>query len=202
MTHTHLLLSVGTQVVSLVEVKGTDGRPAHPQGAVGVVVQAPADYWHCYRVRFPDGLEAALKRQELSVLADYKRGDMGTGSAGALAEYDLYDFVIYRCVVGSRAYGLDDADSDTDRRGTYLPPAAMHWSLYGVPEQLENPATEEKLAGPERSTLDDADFSFHRAEYERLVATLEAAHRTSTLPEAATAREALNDLLLRLRLGT
>ena len=45
--------------------------------------------------------------------------------------------------VGSRAYGLDDADSDTDRRGVYLPPADVHWSLYGVPEQLENLDTEE-----------------------------------------------------------
>jgi predicted nucleotidyltransferase len=47
------------------------------------------------------------------------------------------------CVIGSRAYGLDDDASDTDRRGIYLPPAAMHWSLYGVPEQLENKNTEE-----------------------------------------------------------
>ncbi|MBN1912642.1 MAG: nucleotidyltransferase domain-containing protein, partial [Pirellulales bacterium] len=34
-------------------------------------------------------------------------------------------------------------ESDTDRRGVYLPPAELHWSLYGVPEQLENDATEE-----------------------------------------------------------
>ena len=56
---------------------------------------------------------------------------------------NLFERVIYRCVVGSRAYGLDDADSDTDRRGIYLPPAELHWSLYGVPEQLENEATQE-----------------------------------------------------------
>ena len=141
----HLILSVGTQVVALVEVKGPDGKPAHPRGAVGVVTQAPADYWHCYRVRFPAGLEAALKRQELSVLSHYKRGEMGQGggASGPLAEYDLFEFVIYRCVIGSRAYGLDDAASDTDLRGIYLPPADMHWSLYGVPQQLENPDTEE-----------------------------------------------------------
>lgn len=58
-------------------------------------------------------------------------------------QYDLHRCVIYRCVVGSRAYGLDDAQSDTDRRGIYLPPADMHWSLYGVPEQLEQPDADE-----------------------------------------------------------
>jgi predicted nucleotidyltransferase len=60
-----------------------------------------------------------------------------------LNEYNLYDFVIYRCIVGSRAYGLEGEESDTDRRGVYLPPAELQWSLYGVPGQLENPDTEE-----------------------------------------------------------
>lgn len=58
-------------------------------------------------------------------------------------EYSLYDYVIYRCMVGSRAYGLDDENSDTDRRGIYLPPANLHWSLYGIPEQLENHDSQE-----------------------------------------------------------
>jgi uncharacterized protein len=59
-----------------------------------------------------------------------------------------------------------------------------------------------KLAGPERSVLDDEDVTFHRGEYERLRAELEAAHRASTLPERPSARPALNDLLVRLRLRT
>src|SRR4051812_45599107 len=144
-----LILPVGTQVVALVEVRGPNGKAAHPRGAVGVVVQAPADYWHAYRVRFPDDFEAALKRQEIWVLAHYKQGPIGGGGASEparhepLAEYDLYRHVIFRCVVGSRAYGLDDESSDTDRRGVYLPPADMHWSLFGVPEQLENHDTQE-----------------------------------------------------------
>jgi predicted nucleotidyltransferase len=33
----------------------------------------------------------------------------------------LYAHVIYRCVVGSRAYGLDHDESDIDLRGIYLP---------------------------------------------------------------------------------
>lgn len=130
------------------EVRGTNGKPVHPRGAVGIVIQAPADYWHSYRVRFPDDFEASFRRQDLAVLSAYKDGGViGSCSAGhgddTLAEYKLYDHVIYRCVVGSRAYGLDDDESDTDRRGIYLPPAELHWSLYGVPEQLENQETEE-----------------------------------------------------------
>jgi uncharacterized protein len=57
-----------------------------------------------------------------------------------------------------------------------------------------------KLAGPELSVLDESDFGFHRRELERLKSELEAAHQASTLPDAPTARPALNDLLLRLRL--
>jgi len=44
--------------------------------------------------------------------------------------------------------------------------------------------------------------TFHRGEYERLRAELEAAHRASTLPEGPSARPALNDLLVRLRMRT
>ena len=47
------------------------------------------------------------------------------------------------CIVGSRAYGLDDEGSDTDRRGVYLPPADLHWSLFGAPEQLEDKDNQE-----------------------------------------------------------
>jgi uncharacterized protein len=58
-----------------------------------------------------------------------------------------------------------------------------------------------KLAGPEHGTLDAADVEFHHREYERLRAVLEQAHRDSTLPEAPTARAALDDLLIRVRLA-
>lgn len=113
-----------------------------------MVIQSPSDYWHSYRVRFLDDYVASLRRRELAILSEYKDGGVigtaGRGEAdGPLAEYDLWQHVIYRCVVGSRAYGLDDAESDTDRRGVYLPPAELHWSLYGVPEQLEDSGTEE-----------------------------------------------------------
>jgi len=138
----NLILPVGTQVVSRVEIRGTDGHCVHPAGIVGVITASPFDHQHAYRVRFPDGFEASLRRQEIVTLRDYQLTGIEP-TCSALAEYHLADHVIYRCVIGSRAYGLDHAESDTDRRGIYLPPADLHWSLYGVPEQLENPATQD-----------------------------------------------------------
>ncbi|MBI4581457.1 MAG: nucleotidyltransferase domain-containing protein [Planctomycetes bacterium] len=58
-----------------------------------------------------------------------------------------------------------------------------------------------KLEGPERATLPDAEMPYHEAEYHRLRAELAEAGRTSTLPEAPSARAALNDLLVCVRMN-
>jgi len=138
----NLIYSSGTQVVTLKELVGVNGRTQHPRGSVGVVVSAPGDLDHSYRVRFLDGVEAALKANELMLLAKFKEGEIGDAKVNAGCN-DLFEFVIFQCVIGSRAYGLEDENSDTDRRGFYLPPAELHWSLYGVPEQLECDETQE-----------------------------------------------------------
>jgi len=59
-----------------------------------------------------------------------------------------------------------------------------------------------KLAGPEKSTLDDADIQFHQREYDRLQVELQTAHEASSLRETPDnkTRAALNDLLVRIRL--
>jgi predicted nucleotidyltransferase len=59
-----------------------------------------------------------------------------------------------------------------------------------------------KLAGPEKSKLEDADIAFHESEYQRLRSELQAAHDASQLPELPRdeTRSALNDLLIRVRL--
>jgi uncharacterized protein len=140
-----LLLPIGTQVVTRAAVAQGEGRAEYPAGAVGVIVAQPVDATHAYRVRFPDGGEASLVRREISARKLTQRADFANlrAAAGTGDEGDLARYVIYRCVVGSRAYGLDTEASDVDRRGFYLPPAEIHWSLYGVPEQLENAATQE-----------------------------------------------------------
>jgi predicted nucleotidyltransferase len=139
--HPDLIYSVGTRVVTLVEILGQSGLIAHPSGAVGVVVKSPTDASHSYRVRFPDGHEASLRRDEVTMLARFKESN--DDPLAVVAHADLYDRVFYRCVIGSQAYGLADDNSDVDRRGVYLPTADRHWSLYGVPEQLECDATQE-----------------------------------------------------------
>jgi len=71
---------------------------------------------------------------------------------------------------------------------------------FGLPQIPELIAR--KLAGPEQSSLDDADIAMHQREYDRLRGELEAAHEASDLPEGPSyeARHGLNDLLVRLRL--
>ncbi|WP_442510001.1 nucleotidyltransferase domain-containing protein [Novipirellula sp. SH528] len=58
----------------------------------------------------------------------------------------------------------------------------------------------QKLEGPEKATLVSADLAFYESEYERLTAMLEAEYERSQLPEMPSARDALNDLLVRLRM--
>ncbi|SFJ18572.1 nucleotidyltransferase domain-containing protein [Planctomicrobium piriforme] len=147
MTHpadsmTGRILPTGTQVVVLRDVIGQNGRIVHPHGAVGVVVKSPEDLNHAYRVRFLDGFEEALHGDQVVILSRFKTGEIGDSEVTA-ARSDLSDRVILRCVIGSRAYGLDDNQSDTDYRGIFLPTADKQWSLYGVPEQIECDETQE-----------------------------------------------------------
>ncbi|MBL1174649.1 nucleotidyltransferase domain-containing protein [Pantanalinema sp. GBBB05] len=138
----NLVLPVGTQVVSRIEILSNTAELICPQGAVGAIVRSPDDNSHAYRVRLPNGQEITLRRHEFTIRKHFQREGLEP-TEDWLADFNLYDSVIYRCVVGSRAYGLDDENSDTDRRGIYLPPAELHWSLYGVPEQLENKSAQE-----------------------------------------------------------
>ena len=56
-----------------------------------------------------------------------------------------------------------------------------------------------KRSGAEHGTLEDVDREFYSAEYERLRQELHDAAEASALPEAATCKPALDDLLLRIR---
>lgn len=58
-----------------------------------------------------------------------------------------------------------------------------------------------KLSGIEKSILTDTDLAFHQQEYTRLCQALQDARDRSHLPDAASARDALSDLLVRTRLS-
>ncbi len=138
MSHQPLNIHAGTQIVTKVGVHGSNNALVHPRGAVGIVTRTPCGNEQHFLVRFPDGFEASLLREELEVLKLFKdRLD----PAGA-SDFDLEEHVIYRCIVGSRAYGLETETSDTDLRGIYLAPAELQWSLYGAPEQFEDNASQ------------------------------------------------------------
>jgi hypothetical protein len=139
-TSWRLILPVGTHVVSRIEIRDAKGTILCPEGAVGVVARAPADGTHAYRVRLPDGAEVSLQRNNLTVRKHQQREDL---EALGVEDDELLESVIYRCLVGSRAYGLSEEGSDVDRRGIYLPPAELHWSLYGVPDQIDRAGADE-----------------------------------------------------------
>ena len=137
----NMILAVGTRVVTKVTTTPIGGGQVCPVGIVGVVVGAPADNAHSYRIRCANGVEVSVKRAEIELLRVFQEDGMSL--RGGVDEYELRDHIIYRCVIGSRAYGLENDASDTDYRGIYLAPAELHWSLYGAPEQLENHEAQE-----------------------------------------------------------
>ncbi|MFE5723575.1 DNA polymerase beta superfamily protein [Streptomyces erythrochromogenes] len=53
------------------------------------------------------------------------------------------DHTVYRCVMGSRAFGLATETSDTDRRGVYLAPTPLFWRFEKPPTHVEGPREEE-----------------------------------------------------------
>jgi predicted nucleotidyltransferase len=59
----------------------------------------------------------------------------------------------------------------------------------------------QKLTSAEKSPIEEGDLGFYRGEYERLYEELEQASQSSELPATPSAKEALNDMLIRLRLN-
>lgn len=138
-----LPIPVGTQVVIRIDYRNNSGEIVCLAGTVGSVVRTPDKPDGNYIIRLVNGVEANFPRQHLTIRRLITTHDMETVGEQIMAEIDLSPYVIYRCIVGSQAYGLSHEGSDIDRRGFYLPPANLHWSLFGVPEQLERPEYEE-----------------------------------------------------------
>lgn len=126
------MIPSGTQVVLRSAKRLADGSEFKKPGSVGYVVECPADANGEYVVEFTDGatvqasfVELSLRRKEIDDIL-------------ASRAEDLSQHIIYKCEVGSKAYGLANEDSDDDVRGIFLPPARLEWSLFSLPEQLES----------------------------------------------------------------
>ncbi|MEE9393111.1 MAG: nucleotidyltransferase domain-containing protein [Planctomycetota bacterium] len=102
------------------------------------MVQLPSDGDGRYRIRFADGESVMVASADIEVLSRHQESALGTAELP-----DLFRHVIYRCVVGSRAFGLNDEHSDVDIRGVFLPPSSLHWSLAGIPESIERQGEDE-----------------------------------------------------------
>jgi hypothetical protein len=134
-------LPVGTQVVVRPQKTGTDGSCV-PAESVGVITAVEMGKPVRYHVRLSDGTRVHALREELTIRTHFQVENLAQFQAGYLQAFNLMDRIIYRCVVGSRAYGLAVDDSDTDRRGIYLAPVDLVFSLGKPPEQIENPDLE------------------------------------------------------------
>ena len=104
-------------------------------GTVGVVIKCPAHNGNPYLVRFADDTacevsirDLVLRREEIDNLL--REPDFSDAT--------LRSSIIYKCQVGSKAFGLANESSDDDIRGIFLSPAIEHWSLFEVPEQIES----------------------------------------------------------------
>jgi predicted nucleotidyltransferase len=71
------------------------------------------------------------------------------------------------------------------------------YNLAYIPELIER-----KTQGTEHQRLDSAETTFYASEYDRLCKRLEEEAGKTSLPESQTAKAALNELLVRVRLKT
>ena len=127
---------IGARVQLTQDLVSPEGNELHIAGSQGMVVGREDDR---LRVRFHDRVEAFVPAGTLLLVTERAPDERSS----AQVDESLMARVILRTVVGSRAYGLEDAESDADYRGVYLAPADRHWSLLGVPEQLERDSTQE-----------------------------------------------------------
>ena len=125
-------LVYGTPVTLTHSHFGPSGRLVRPAGMKGIVLRESAQQAGQYVVQLADGQEIALERDAFEIA----KSEDGIG-------VDYWKSIVFESVFGSRAYGLDTADSDTDLRGVYLAPTEQVLGLWQVPEQLED-KTEEK----------------------------------------------------------
>lgn len=128
----NFIIPVGTQVVLKADTRVPGRDRLVPKGSVAEVLESPANNARPYVVRLFDGTSLRVSVGQLALRRHGLDDELTTPTP------DLREFVIYRVEVGSRAFGLATAESDSDLRGVFLPPAEFGWSLFKPPEQFES----------------------------------------------------------------
>ena len=136
--HPDPVLPVGTQVVARQTLVGVDGA-AVQRGATGRVSAVTTD--GSYVVQLPTGREVLARRAELGLRRGYQT-ELGIGVRTDDGPDLVREHTILACVVGSRAFGLATADSDSDVRGVFVAPTATYWHLLKPPTHVDEPASE------------------------------------------------------------
>ncbi|HXJ57055.1 MAG TPA: hypothetical protein VNU68_10355 [Verrucomicrobiae bacterium] len=78
----HLILSAGTRIVTRNDANRIGGGQLIAAGAVAVILNSPPDAQHAYKIRFNDGAEAMLRRNEFSILKEFKGEGIETTARG------------------------------------------------------------------------------------------------------------------------
>jgi hypothetical protein len=118
----------GTEVTTRVDRMCGDRRIS--QGAVGRVTRVVGDEVYVQVVGVGEALYAR------SEVTPRKAGQLRFARQREAAWQSLHGCVVLETVVGSRAWGLSDETSDTDRRGVFVLPFSWTTALVPVPDDL------------------------------------------------------------------
>jgi hypothetical protein len=133
-------LPIGTQVVLREPLLDRDGVPVG-LGAGGRIVAVTDD--DRYVVRLVDDRETVARREQVTLRrAHQQEVAIGAKAGPEVGATLVREHTIYAAVVGSRAFGLATAESDTDTRGVYLASTSSFWSLTKPPMHVEGPDPE------------------------------------------------------------
>jgi hypothetical protein len=146
-------LPAGTQVVLRRAAAGAGGRTVQ-QGSTGRVVADAAD--GRYEVVTGDGVAVTVRRADV----DLRRAHQAQVALGALADGDESVLVtrhtVHAAVVGSRAFGLSTATSDTDTRVPCQTVLARFWRTMPGGVVVVAPAAQPAVEPPLGWTLSAA----------------------------------------------
>ncbi|MGH9391623.1 MAG: DNA polymerase beta superfamily protein, partial [Vicinamibacteria bacterium] len=130
-----VILPRGTRVLLKTEVRGEDGFLHRVSTAATV-----RDVFHnTYLLETASGRRLRAERDQIRMAREELLADLGA------RQWDfrrLRDCVMYEAVVGSRAWGLADPESDEDLRGWFLAPFDDLAGLWDHPDEIQDPDTD------------------------------------------------------------